>query len=468
MKLLQKLQASLPGKLLVLLLSFFLLSSTSINAQTGTPCRADFDFKIDHNTKTVVFEAKSNKKPVAFIWNFGDSTREKGDRVKHQYDEAGKYKVCVTAIAFNNSTNQRCTTQVCKEIKIVDCDRLEAKFAFEIEDKTIKVRGKANSNVVKAGYTFGDGTAKRGFENKHTYKKPGIYKVCLIVVDTVYGCKVEVCKRVIIGKDKCELEGDYRIIKDGLGIKVEGKANERGVHYFWSFGDGSDATGKQAKHKYKKAGTYEVCLIIFNPKTKCKVCVCKKVEVEKPCNLKADFQYKVDNNKIYVKARSNASKNSTYIWSFGDGTIKRGMRAAHVFNKRGVYEVKLVVIDKRRNCRTTVSKRVVIGKKASTTNGQFVIPENNTSNSNQVYNQPFIQPTWEATATPSPAVNNVSFSSETAQLALVEISDLNGTVVINQTGTLANIDVSSLKHGVYCAKLTAADGTVNTVRFVKY
>lgn len=458
-------KAVLLGKILLtgILLSMLALSS---NAQT-TPCRAGFDFKVDNNSKTVKFEAKSNFTPVVYSWKFGDGSAARGQETKHTYEKAGSYKVCLTAIAFNSTTNQRCTTQVCKEVKIADCDRLEAKFVFEVEGNTVKVRGKSNSKAAEAGYTFGDGTVVRGFEAKHTYKKPGTYKVCLIVLDSATGCKVEVCKRVIIEKEACKLEGDWKFETDGLTVKAKAKGNQDGLHYFWTYGDGTDGIGQTTKHTYKKPGTYQMCLVIFNPKTKCKVCICKRVVVEKPCGLKANFKYRTDSLIIKVKARSNASNNSKFIWNFGDGTIKTGKLARHKYAKIGVYKVTLTVIDKRRNCKITISKRVVIGKRSLTSSTSFM---SSTPTINESYDDAVLQapaPVWNVNITPSPAISNVSFSSSDASLAQVVISDMSGTEVLRSNGTLQNINVAELKHGMYYAAITAADGTMKTVKFIK-
>ncbi|MGB0851470.1 MAG: PKD domain-containing protein [Bacteroidia bacterium] len=466
MKLQLKISALLQGKIhyYFTLLSFLFISMA--NAQT-TPCRTGFDVKIDHESKTVKLNAKSNMTPVKFLWDFGDGTSERGSEVKHTYTNPGKYKICVKSIAFNSSTNQRCTVQVCKTVRIVDCDRLKGEFAYEVDGLSIKVRGKSNSNIAAAGYSFGDSTIKRGYSAKHTYSKPGTYSVCMILKDTVYGCKTTICKRITIARPGCQLEGDFKFTNNGFGLKLQAKSNQDKVHYFWSFGDGEDATGKNTSHRYKKPGLYQVCLIIFNPKTKCKVCICKRVLIEKPCNLKANFQMRTDSTKVWVRARSNASNNSLYYWSFGDGTKKRGKFAKHKYSSPGLYKVTLLVVDKRRDCKTMVEKRVIIGRNRTSTLTQSPSPsfepsenELNNENDNQA-------PMWNASVSPSPAKESVSLSSSDKTLSTVVITDMSGTVVVDQTSSLSNIDVTNLSHGIYYAKITAADGSQKTIRFIK-
>ena len=231
------------------------------------------------STKTIKAEAKSNHTPVVFGWEMGDGTFLRGKEISHQYNRPGKYTVCLVSIMFNNTTNQRCTTRVCKDIEIVNCDRLKSRFAVEVKGLTIRVKGTSNVDSISAGFKFGDGNGARGLTASHTYDKPGVYRVCFIVEDLVYGCREEVCQKVIVEKKPCDLKADFAIDKDGLGVKVKARSNENNVHYFWSFGDGNDATGKTAGNRYKKEGVYTISLIVFNPRTKCKTLVCKRAQL---------------------------------------------------------------------------------------------------------------------------------------------------------------------------------------------
>ena len=625
----------LQGKRLLLLIPAVLFLITSAFSQSTT-CSSDFDFKIDHNTKKVVFEAKSSHTPAVFAYDLGDGSFERGQRIVHTYSAAGSYKVTLTTIAFNSSTNQRCTTKVSKKIEIVDCDRLKIAFKYEVEGLTVKLKGETNSNNVSTGFKFGDGSGERKDEVKHTYAKPGIYEVCYIAEDLTYGCRKEeckkiiisapcdleakfeyrqedadfkfiakasdsparflwdfgdgnkakgdevkhsydkpgdykvcltvyalnatndqicttrvckkvtveddndcglrakfeyrqddnqfkflakanqsparflwnygdgntgsgdevkheydkpgtylvcltvltknattnqvcstkVCKRVVVEKPECQLKGNYDYKTEGLGLVAEAESNERNVHYFWSFGDGTDATGKDVKHRYKKPGVYEVCLIVFNPRTKCKVCICKKVVVEKPCGLKADFKKFVDEDLLYVKARTNASRGSSYHWNFGDGSTANGRQEIHQYSKKGVYTVTLTVKDRRRGCKVEVSKRVVIGLNQLTPVALATAPIA-TDGAEEITNIEEEQPTWEAKISPSPARSTVAISSEDKDLTNVKIFGMDGALAIEDNTNLSDIDVSALKKGFYYAHVTAIDGTTTIVKFLK-
>jgi PKD repeat protein len=626
----------LQGKRLLLIIPAVLLILSSAFSQTTT-CKTDFEFDINHNTKTVVFKARSNKTPAVFGFKLGDGNFKRGQHISHTYASAGSYVVTLTTIAFDSVSNQRCTTKVSKKVEIVDCDRLKVAFKYEVDGMTVKVKGEANSNSVSTGFKFGDGHGSRGDEAKHTYDKPGVYSVCFIAEDSIYGCRQEVCKRVVISapcdleakfeyrqenndfkffakasdrparflwnfgdgekghgdeikhsydkpgtyevclvvfamnstndqicttrvckkvivkadndcglrakfdfrqhknqfkfeavasdsparfvwnfgdgetghgaqikheynkpgtytvcltvyaksnsttnqicttkvckrvvieKPKCILEGDFRIASDGLNIKVQGKSNVEKVHYFWSFGDGTDATGKNARHRYEKPGVYEVCLIIFNPRTKCKICICKKVVVEKLCNLKATILTRIASDKVYVKARTNASRYSTYKWDFGDGSTATGHRARHQYKRKGVYVITLVINDRKKGCKIEITKRVVIGRQQLTAQRQDIGSDVVDQSDNKEVDTK-LDEIWDAKVSPSPARNSVKISSDDKDLAKVEVYSLDGSRVIESKENLANIDISLLQKGFYYAHVTAVDGTTTIVKFLK-
>jgi hypothetical protein len=123
-----------------------------------------------------------------------------------------------------------------------------------------------------------------------------------------------------------------------------------------------------------------VCLIVFDPDTKCKVCVCKIIVVEKPCKLKADFNIRQADEKIVVKPRANATKRASYYWDFGDGSTAIGRTAKHAYANKGTYVVNLTIADKRFGCKVEVQKKPRVGRKVLTDAVEQLskVPENET------------------------------------------------------------------------------------------
>lgn len=433
------------------------------------------DLKVDFEYKTeglsLKAAGKSNSRNAVLGWTFGDGNSDRGSQVKHEYKKEGKYTLCLIA----KDTVTGCVARKCVDIKVEKKDscNLKADFEFSVSGNEVKFRAKANQKA-RFIWDFGDGSDTTGETAYNKYKKPGTYTVCVTAVtansNSTKACRTKVCKRIVIKDKGCDLKADFKFKVDGQKLVVKAEANQKGVLYYWSFGDGTSGHKQEAKHRYKKPGVYEVCLIVFNPKTKCKVCVCKRVKIEKPCNLKANFKITIYDSTARLKARSN-SKNAVYGWSFGDGTSQRGNPVKHTYSKPGVYKVTLYVKDTVSGCTYSLSKRLIINPSARSMvfkntqqNSTLTTEDAGISGISEVSSE---KPDWNAGAYPVPAVESVDFKAD-KPLATVEVYNAGGTSVLStDLDDNQNIDITALPTGYYYARLTADDGTVKIVKFVK-
>ncbi|MBO6515233.1 MAG: PKD domain-containing protein [Bacteroidia bacterium] len=433
-----------------------------VKVEDSCTLRVDFDLRKDGLDIKVA--GKSNSKTTVYGWTFGDGNSARGQEVKHSYKKEGKYTVCLIA----KDTVTGCVARKCVEIKVEKPCKLEVDFEYRQDGNDFKFRAKASDTSTRFAWSFGDGTTATGKEVKHSYKKPGVYTVC-VKAYSKSGCKTEKCKRVEIKRDTCSLQADFKFEVDGKKIRVKAKANESDVLYYWSWGDGTSEHGQTARHRYKKYGVYEVCLIVFNPKTKCKVCICKKVVIEKPCRLRADFRYGVNNSTVRFKARSN-SKNTVYGWVFGDGSSQRGNPVKHTYAKPGVYKITLIAKDTATGCVVTVEKRIIINPKARKSSLAPLPPTSQTSSSSATSSvQELSVPDndWTATVYPVPSANQVGFTANKT-LNSVTIYNASGNEILSsELKQNERIDISTLPTGYYFAHVTALDGSVKIVKFAK-
>ncbi len=432
------------------------------------PCKLEAAFEFSRDGLTVKVAAKSNSKSVVYGWTFGDGSSERGRESKHTYTKVGGYTICLVA----KDTTTGCVVRVCKDVKFEDPCELKGEFVFSQDGNDFKFNAKSNGKTARYVWKFGDDESAKGAEVKHTYKKPGTYEVCVLIftekTETSKGCEIKVCKRVIVkGKTDCDLRASFTYKQNGTKIATMAESNEKGILYYWSWGDGTSGHGISATHKYKKYGVYEVCLIAFNPKTKCKVCVCKRVVVEKPCRLKTRLKYTIDGNNVQFKARSN-SKNVVYGWSFGDGNSDRGNPVKHEYKKPGIYTVKLIAKDTNSGCIVTKTFKIIINAKNKRSTVMIGEEEDGMDVSQSGAQTPEAESSnWTASAYPVPASGTLAFEAD-KDLKSVRILNSSGTQVYkNELGSTEKIDISTLPTGYYFAHLTAADGTVKVVKFAK-
>lgn len=323
-----------------------------VEVDDGCDLEAKFGYRIDSNI--IVLEAGANSRNVVYRWSLGDGHDGSGRIIKHRYAKPGKYEICLYA----KDTVTNCHVKLCRTV-LVDFDHcnLIADFHFRIDGNLVVFEGKANEDSVRFIWNFGDDHLGSGHLVKHLYRN-GTYKVCLTVIDSDGRCRTTVCKEIVI--DHCELKGDFTIRQDNNRFVFAARSNDDHAIYLWDFGDGSIAVGNKTRHKYLKAGTYNVCLTIISRANKCRIKVCKRVDVKDRCDVEVDFHFTGTNAEFKFEAKSN--KRVVFIWSFGDGHRGKGRYVSHRFGAEGTYRVCVTAIDLKTGCRATECKLVTVKK----------------------------------------------------------------------------------------------------------
>ena len=273
-------------------------------------CRADFERlpSTSPTPLTVGFKAlpwhNNNKKPQTICWRFGDGSdtcinypnNYTGQyTVVHRYQQPGEYEVCVKIDYYGG-----CDARKCREIVVPPPPANCTVRLFEVTPSaTSLVRGflaVPNSTpprrVVRICWYFGDGDdtciiidpqqPPPNFFIRHTYPGPGVYRAC-VRVRFEGGCIAEDCREVVI-RSSSNVCGGFMI--DSLvgprTFKFKGfsinRPNDEVIGYYWTFGDGITATGREVTHTYQHGGNYEVCMYI-RTRLGCETRVCHKVRV---------------------------------------------------------------------------------------------------------------------------------------------------------------------------------------------
>jgi len=139
----------------------------------------------------------------------------------------------------------------------------------------------------------------------------------------------------------------------------------------WSFGDSTAATTDDPHHTYSKAGTYRVCVTIYDTQTSCSASYCTSITVSAvTCSLVSSFSYSTVNAAgRWVKFTSTGSSSSTmvYAWNFEDGTTDttKNDTVTHKFlGTANTYQMYLYLKDPATGC-TALSSQVISICKAS-------------------------------------------------------------------------------------------------------
>lgn len=333
----------------------------SITVKACNKCdwsKAAWSYKVD--CRKLTFEG-NNLLGACYKYSWAINGTTINSRVGYyNFAKDGVYKVCMKVYDSCN----KCDTTICKEITIKCTNECELKPDFVWSSDCLKIKMSSTNNIAGATYwwSFGDGYYGSAKDVYHNYLKTGVYTICLKMVwkdpNTGKECIASVCKEVKIscGND-CNLKGDFKFGTNGNLVKFQASSNN-GVYYSWNFGDGTTGSGANPTHYYKKPGTYNVCVTIYDKTKKCSVKICKKVVIEEPCNVRAYFKWTANGNT--VKFNGLAYNGVYYVWSFGDGTSGTGKDPSHTYSKPGTYKVCLTVYSKNEKCKTTICKEVVV------------------------------------------------------------------------------------------------------------
>ncbi|MEZ4807974.1 MAG: PKD domain-containing protein [Flavobacteriales bacterium] len=160
----------------------------------------------------------------------------------------------------------------------------------------------------------------------------------------------------------------------GNTIFVQALTDPPAIGHKWTFGDGTEQFGPEAVHTYPGPGTYTVCLAAWwwNNTTQdtCWVEVCEQVNIGgDPCEgfAAAFTTTTTPNGTFFSNATMGSGSQTTYSWSFGDGTFSTEMQPFHTYAP-GTYQACLEVVTIRQlpqgvvqTCVDTACQTIVVG-----------------------------------------------------------------------------------------------------------
>ncbi len=314
----------------------------------STQCIADFNYNVDHTTREVSFYEDVTGIITDGQWSFGDGTYGYEPNPVHTYSKDGIYKVCATI--YNENTG--CQDEKCREILIGESD-CDARFSYKIKADSNEVRfiDQSTGSVSNIYYNFGDGNWSEEDTVVHRYEETGVYNVCMSTYDSLTGCMSEECKEIAInGTDSnAVLAAKFTYMKhaDSNIVYFNDASTGSPTNWYWTFGDGQYVADQNPSHHYSAPGTYDVCLNVFNNNTGKSHKTCKNITSNNStCNVDADFDYYIDNqkNSISISDQSLGNVNG-WFWNFGDGSTSSKPNPTHQYNEPGYYLISLSVRD---------------------------------------------------------------------------------------------------------------------------
>lgn len=284
------------------------------------------------------------------FWDFGDGSISLIKQPNHIYKSPGLFNISLQAIDSNGCSH---ASQKFKYITVVSAPKV--KFVSSNYGNCIAPHDVNFNSVVtggKAPYTyvwdFGNGNQSLAENPKHTFNNKGDFDITLKVTDD-NNCTQLVSKDQLI--HIADLKGDIKLLTDSIqcglnnNFRLEATSNfsPSSVIYKWKLSDGTQLSGKNIMHNFKRVGEYNVILEISNKdchyKTEKKSWL-KVIELPTTnINVKDTIMCKPGT----VRLTAYNSKLKTYAWRAGEWLGASGANTAIGISKEGTYPVTLFI-----------------------------------------------------------------------------------------------------------------------------
>lgn len=181
-------------------------------------------------------------------------------------------------------------------------------------------------------WDFGDGNTSNLPNPTHTYTAQGQYSACAYITTS---CGIDtVCTTVTV----CPaISANFGYSLNGLDISVT-DSTVAPDSTWWSFGDGSTATGPIASHTYAMPDTYTVC-VVAGLSCGSRDTVCSDIIVCVPPVAMAVVD---SNNAGTLHFLNTSTYGTSYFWMFGDSTTSTQENPSHTYLVGGTYNVTLI------------------------------------------------------------------------------------------------------------------------------
>jgi PKD repeat protein len=254
---------------------------------------------------------------ATYTWDFGDNNvGTGGPTTQHYYQTPGTYTVCVT-VSYNGCTATFCDVVYAGGNVVGACD---ATFSYTWANllSSFFFVPVNTDNTYSHLWDFGDGTQSTQQSPIHTFSGNGVYLVCHTLFNN-NGCQDTECYNVTINDSTntgCQAyyyatpvnnPGDLNI--QFTDYSTSGNPSNGITNWQWSFGDGTSSTLQNPTHDYSVAGTYVVCLTVWN-NSGCQSQYCDSIVVG------GNNQNNIISGNVYTSVNTPASVAYVFLLRF--------------------------------------------------------------------------------------------------------------------------------------------------------
>ena len=240
-------------------------------------------------------------------------------------------------------------------------------------------------------WDFGDGATSTETTPSHTYSAAGTYYASLKLV-SLSGENSSATTTIIAQEDSSDPEPPTAVLSSSattgeapLTVTFNGSSsttpNSSITGYNWTFGDGSQSTGKIVSYTYIEPGSYSAKLTVtdnlqLSSSAITPVIVTEAVEPNERPYAVITTETPGSDAPFTVSFNGSQSSDSDgditgYSWNFGDGSTAEGSIVTHTYSKPAEYTASLEVTDNRGE--TATATIAIILEEQETTGVNFEV-----------------------------------------------------------------------------------------------
>lgn len=206
------------------------------------------------------------------FWNFGDGVTSTSSSPVHAYATPGTFSVKLIAISASGCTDTIVHDLTINAVPNANYNTLPVSCTGEV----VHFDDASSSDVTQRFWDFGDGGTSTSTNPSHSYGSPGVYAVTLTVTNAS-GCTDSKSGNIAIAPQP--VAGFTAAVTD-LMVSFTNTSSFNGPHsFFWNFDDGNTSTLQNPEHTYANAGTYNVCLSIYDSVCQSGSILCTLIDV---------------------------------------------------------------------------------------------------------------------------------------------------------------------------------------------
>ncbi|MCC6819062.1 MAG: PKD domain-containing protein, partial [Bacteroidia bacterium] len=299
-------------------------------------------------------------------WDFGDgSVVNSTGNVKKTYNNAGSYNIKLTVRDHHN-----CVSTVVKNNFITVHSKPTAVFTYNSKYSCVAPQRinfiNNSSNSVSYAWDLGDGTTSTQANPIVFYNDAKNYSIKMTATSDK-GCTATQTQTLVVqfGKIKANYTADafngcipynpqFKNQSQPLGVKLD---------YAWDFGDGTKSTAENPFKNYTKTGTYQVKLRVSGSGVGCSDSIIKTMLIsDKPKATVYQRDTLACQGELNSLFRASTSSDiDKFTWFIDGKNIDTKIDSLNYkFEKSGIYNVVVLLLDKAGCQQTYAFKKVVV------------------------------------------------------------------------------------------------------------